>query len=135
MEEFSTLINTSRPISREAEQVHGIKQEMLAGQPKAVEIMPKLLEFIRDGILVAHNAKFDLAFLRYKFHRQRLCINNRHVCTLEMSWELLPHLSNHKLDNVYKHFYGKLPAKSRRHRALNDARMVASIWLAMEGSR
>jgi len=133
MEEYSTLIDTKRAIKRDAQQVHGITREMLTGKPKPEEIMPEFEEFIHDSILVAHNARFDMAFIRHEFHRQKLPFNYQYICTLEMSQERLPHLPNHKLGTVYRHLMGATgDILKQQHRALADARMVAAIWLAME---
>ena len=77
IDEFSTLIYTDRAISREAQKIHGITQEMLAGKQKPDEVMPEFAEFIRDSILVAHNAKFDVGFIRHEFRRQRLDFNHK----------------------------------------------------------
>jgi DNA polymerase-3 subunit epsilon len=121
MAEFSTLIQVPREIPFQASQIHGITDEMLIGQPTPEEIFPALEAFLRDSILVAHNARFDLGF-----HRP-------HVCTLEMSRTRFPHLRNHKLETVYRHLCGDTVASRQRHRALDDARMVAGIWLKMEG--
>jgi len=52
---------------------------------------------------------------------------------LEQSRRRYPRLLNYKLGTVYRHLIGELPADAKRHRALDDARMVAAIWLAMEG--
>lgn len=153
-EEYSTLIDTDRAINREARQVHGITREMLTGKPKPEEIMPEFSKFIQNSILVAHNARFDMAFLRHEFHRQKIGFNHQYICTLEMSRERFPNLPNHKLGTVYRHLMGakgdimrsetcsKSPKGSERvpgmnlqkqqHRALADARIVAAIWLAME---
>lgn len=134
MEEYSTLIDTNREINQQAMQVHGITREMLAGKPKPEEIMPEFGKFIQNSILVAHNAKFDMAFIRHEFHRQKLGFNHRYICTLEMSEERLPHLPNHKLATVYRHLMGaNVDILKQQHRALADARMVAAIWLAMGG--
>lgn len=133
MGEYSTLIDTNRAINQQARQVHGITREMLTGKPKPEEIIPEFEKFIRNSILVAHNAKFDMAFIRHEFHRQKLGFNYQYICTLEMSQERLPHLPNHKLGTVHRHLKGTTgDILKQQHRALADARMVAAIWLAME---
>ncbi len=73
-EEFHTLINIDRTISRQAQEIHGITQAMLAGKPKPEEVMPEFAEFIRDSVLIAHNAKFDMGFVRHEFRKQRLSL-------------------------------------------------------------
>jgi DNA polymerase-3 subunit epsilon len=44
----------------------------------------------------------------------------------------LPHLPNHRLDTVYCHLFGSLPHGVARHRALDDARMAARIWVELK---
>jgi len=101
--EYATLIHTEQTITREARKIHGIRKEMLLGQPKPEDVMPEFAEFIADGVLIAHNVKFDTAFLRHEFNRQKLFFNNRAICTLEMSRGCFPDLPNHKLSTVYQH--------------------------------
>ena len=164
MAEFSTLIQVPRTIPFCASQIHGITDEMLIGQPTPEEIFPALDAFISDSILVAHNARFDLGFLRREYELLGTRFHHRHICTLEMSRSRFPHLRNHKLETVYRHLIGmngdrgndaeagghdrisaenpdrvprmkdriKPPPRKQTHRALDDARMVARIWLAMK---
>jgi len=132
VDEFHSLVNPGRGISFQAQQVNGITDEMLAGQPKPENVFPELHRFIRGTVLVAHNAGFDLSFLRHEFGRLGLACNHRHACTLELSRLRYPRLRDHKLETVFRHVAGTT-ACVQQHRALADARMVAAIWLAMEG--
>jgi DNA polymerase-3 subunit epsilon len=132
-EEFCRLVKIDRKIPPEVQRIHGITDEMLAGEPMAEEILPRLYDFLGDGVIVAHNARFDVGFLRHEFGRLSLPLKNRSVCTLEMSRHLYPRLPNHKLDTVYRHLFGEIRTGIRRHRALDDARMAARIWMEMQG--
>ncbi|MBW2598868.1 MAG: 3'-5' exonuclease, partial [Deltaproteobacteria bacterium] len=58
-------------------------------------------------------------------------LKNMSVCTLEMSRRLYPGLPDHKLDTVYRHLFGEIRKDTQRHRALDDARMAARIWMEM----
>jgi len=131
VDEFHSLINIGRRIPRSAARVHGITEEMLLGQPTPEEALPKLHAFIAVGVLVAHNARFDAAFLRHEFGRLGLGLSNGCRCTLELSRRRFPRLRNHKLETVYRHLFGEPLGAIRRHRALDDARMVARVWLEM----
>lgn len=145
--EFSTLIQVPRAIPFQATQIHGITDEMLIGQPTPEEVFPALEAFIRESILIAHNARFDLGFLRREYELLGKRFHRPHVCTLEMSRNRFPHLRTHKLETVYRHLIGegghdrlsagnpdRVPRmRQQTHRALDDARMVAAIWLKMEG--
>ena len=131
MNEFHSLLNVPKRISREAQSVHGITNEMLACEPTPEYVFPQFQDFIGDSTLVAHNAKFDMGFLRAEFHRLGLALANRYKCTLEMSRKHYPHLEDHSLASVYRFLFGELPGDIHTHRALEDARMAAMIWLKM----
>jgi DNA polymerase-3 subunit epsilon len=130
--EFQSLIRVPRAIPWQASQVHGITDAMLAGQPLPEKVYPELYEFIGGSTLVAHNARFDLTFLRYELGLLGLALNNRHLCTLELARRRLPHLDNHRLETIARHLLGPLPVETRLHRAFDDARLTARVWLAME---
>jgi DNA polymerase-3 subunit epsilon len=133
IDEFHSLINPGKRIPIDAQLVHGITDEMLIGQPKPEVVFPLLSRFIRNSVLVAHNARFDIGFLSEEFGRLGLSLVNRYHCTLEMSRVRYPRLPNHKLKTVYRHVSGKSGEEIRAHRALGDARMVAAIWMEMTG--
>lgn len=130
--EFQSLVQVSYPIPRHVSKIHGITNDMLAGQPTPEKIYPEVKDFISDSILVAHNAKFDVGFLRSEFSRLNLHLQNPSICTLKISRSRYPRLPNFKLSTVYRHLVGTQPADAKRHRALDDARMVSAIWMAME---
>lgn len=131
--EFQSLVQVSYPIPQHVSKIHGITNDMLAGQPTPEKIYPEVKDFISDSILVAHNAKFDVGFLRSEFSRLNLHLQNPSICTLEISRRRYPRLPNYKLSTVYRHLIGEQPADAKQHRALDDARMVAAIWMAIEG--
>ncbi|MDT8316860.1 MAG: 3'-5' exonuclease [bacterium] len=130
--EYHSLIDAGRPVSIHAFKVNGINREMLAHAPKPETVMPEFKDFISDSVLVAHNAKFDIGFLRYEFSRQGIAFSNRHHCTLTDARRLYPKLQNHRLETVYRHLFGALPDKVNMHRALDDARMTARVWMEIE---
>jgi DNA polymerase-3 subunit epsilon len=132
--EFQSLVQVPRAIPWQASRVHGITDAMLAGQPLPEEIFRKFYDFIGGSTLVAHNARFDLTFLRYELGRLGMGLSNRHRCTLELARRQLPHLTDHRLETVARHLLGPLPAETRLHRALDDARLTARVWLAMGGN-
>lgn len=132
-DEFHSLIRIARTIPRQASLVHGITDGMLVGQPNPEDVYPGFFEFIRRKTLVAHNARFDLAFLAHELGRLGISLPNRRVCTLQLARKRLPRLPNHRLETVYMHLFGELPEDARRHRALDDARLTAKVWLALVG--
>lgn len=131
-EEFHSLINPGRPIPEAVQKIHGITNEMLAGKPRSQEVLPLFHKFIGRSPLIAHNARFDVNFLKFEFQRLGLKLTNRYLCTLEISRKLHPKLPNHRLETVYSYLFGSMKNDIRRHRALDDARLTARIWLELE---
>lgn len=64
LEEFSTLLNPGIPMHPDVIAIHGITNEMVAGAPAFAQVLPRLLALLDGCVLVAHNAEFDLSFLR-----------------------------------------------------------------------
>ncbi len=131
VEEFHSLINVAAPISPYAQKVHGISKAMLRGQPEPEEVYPQFNRFIANSTLVAHNAKFDMRFIAAEFARIGLDMSHASECTLRLSRIYLPELANHKLETVYRHLGGVIDDNMKQHRALDDARMAAYVWLAL----
>ena len=129
--QFSSLIDVDKMIPWQVQQVHGITNEMLGGKAKPEEVWSEFYEFIAGSILVAHNASFDISFLRHEFALLGMGLNNRSLCTLKMSRKLYPHLPNHKLETVSRYLLGKSCKQMQRHRALDDAKLAGMIWLEM----
>ncbi len=98
--EFSSLIDVGKRIPWRVQQVHGITNDMLEGEPKPDEALPEFYKFIAESILIAHNATFDIRFLRHEFALLGMNLNNRSLCTLKMSRKQYPHLPNHKLETI-----------------------------------
>ena len=129
--EFGSLIDCDCPIPEGVGTIHGITSEMLVGQPTMKEVLSRFCAFIGDSILVAHNAKFDVKFLRHELGRLGQGLKNRYVCTLKLSQRQFPGLTNYKLETVAKHVLGELPDGLQRHRALDDARLTAMVFVKM----
>ncbi len=129
--ELDTLIESGAAISYGAFRVHGISAEMLAGKPAPLEVWPWFRDFVRDAPLVAHNAPFDSAFVRHELGLLGVGLPNPWHCTVRLARKRLPHLANHRLETVYRHLFGEIPGNVQRHRALDDARMAARVWVEL----
>ncbi|MFH0886830.1 MAG: exonuclease domain-containing protein [bacterium] len=127
IEKFQELISPIGDVPEEIEKFTGITRDMLIGKPSIVDVLPKFLEFIEDSILVAHNAEFDLSFLKhYTYKALNKEINNHNLCTVRLSRVLLPHLENHKLHTLASYFHINV---ENRHRAMGDAELTLQSWL------
>lgn len=129
--EFDTLIDAGAPIGYGAWRVHGISEQMLAGKPLPADVWRAFRDFVADAALVAHNAPFDSSFVRHELGLLGLWLPNRWHCTVRLARRRLPELPNHRLETVYRHLFGGLPDGAKRHRALDDARMAAQVWVAL----
>ena len=132
-DEFKTLVDPGCRVPLRAQRVHGISDAMLRGQPPPEVAFTAFRDFIEGALLVAHNVRFDRAFLSHEFARLHLPLTNRFACTLKLSQRKLPWLPNHRLETVARHLLGGLPKGAQSHRALDDARLTARIWQELEG--
>ena len=126
---FTTLVNPGRPIPPFIQTMTGITDAMVRDAPTFGEIIPALLEFLGESVLVAHNAPFDLSFLNYGLycHGHR-SLHNPVMDTCKMARRLLPGLPRANLDAVTQHL-GICVAD--RHRASGDAEATAEVLLRL----
>jgi DNA polymerase III subunit alpha, Gram-positive type len=123
---FSSLIKPNNPISEKITELTGIDDEMVKDSPPVKQVLPKFIDFIGNAILVAHNANFDIGFLKHHLKQSNnLEMNNSVVCTVKLARYLLPNLYNHKLHTVATHFNLKV---ENRHRAVGDAEITYQVW-------
>ncbi|NLM07260.1 MAG: PolC-type DNA polymerase III, partial [Tissierellia bacterium] len=125
---FSELINPSEQISEFTTKLTSITNEMLEGKPSIEEILPKFIDFIGESVLVGHNVKFDMGFLRFNANEQGIEITNPSMDTLLFSRRLYPELGRHTLDSICKHLKVNL---EQHHRAIDDSKATAEIFLKM----
>ncbi|MBQ5709167.1 MAG: PHP domain-containing protein, partial [Anaerotignum sp.] len=126
VDRFSTFVNPEKPISDEITKLTGITDEMVADAPVIQDILPEFLSFCGDAVLVAHNANFDMGFIRVNAERKcGIEVKNTVLDTLELSRSLLPELNKHKLNLVCDHLGVSLEG---HHRAVNDAEATAEVF-------
>ncbi|MEW5865116.1 MAG: exonuclease domain-containing protein [Pseudomonadota bacterium] len=119
--EWSTLVNPGRRIPPAIQALTGITDDMVADAPPFERLAAALHERLRERVLVAHNARFDYAFLRREFERAGLEFSARTLCTVKLSRRLYPAEPRHNLDSVIARHGIRCRA---RHRALGDAQAV-----------
>lgn len=126
VDSFNTLINPSRPISQEITDLTGIDDSMLIGQPKFEEICDEFANFIDGAILVAHNAAFDIGFLKTNLEKNGKKFDKAYIDTLELSRILYPNVRSHALGKIAKRLGISL---ENAHRAVDDARATAEVFM------
>ena len=125
-EQFSTFVNPEVPIPFHIEELTSIRDDMVMDAPKIEEILPQFLEFCEGAIMVAHNAEFDMSFIRKNCERQQLTAEFTVIDTVALARMLLPHLNRFKLDTVAKALGISL---DHHHRAVDDAACTAEIFV------
>jgi len=93
--------------------------------PLFADIAPALAERLAGRLLIAHNARFDFAFLRVEFERAGIAFSPQVLCSLMLSRKLYPHLAHHDLDSLVESHALHVEV---RHRALPDADLVWQWW-------
>jgi DNA polymerase III subunit epsilon len=127
--EWSTLVDPEHAIPAVITSLTGITNEMVASAPTFAEIGPGLLERLEGHLLVAHNARFDYAFLRAEFRRIGIRFRARVLCTVRLSRALFPEHRHHNLDSIMERFGLSCAA---RHRALGDAQVLWAFARELE---
>ncbi|NPA51404.1 MAG: 3'-5' exonuclease [Aquificae bacterium] len=129
-EKFNTLIKPSTHyIPENITKLTGITTAMIIDQPKIEEIFDQFIDFVNDTVLVAHNAKFDLAFLNHVSNQlYGKNIKLPVVCTCNLARRLFPETKSKSLSNLAYHF--NIPFK-QRHRAMSDALVTLEIFKKM----
>jgi DNA polymerase-3 subunit epsilon len=129
-EVFETLIDPQRPIPPGATAVHGITPQMVIGAPHIAEAGARFHRFAAGAVLVAHNAPFDMAFLRR--HEADICqrFDNPILDTVLASAVLFGQGESHSLDALAARFGIVIP-ESARHTALGDAQATAQALVRM----
>ncbi len=125
---FSALIHPGLKMPSGATSVNGITDAMLEGKPSLEVVFPEFLEFIANGILIAHNASFDLGFVAAALRKQsRPVLANDYVDTRPMAMRAWPGRGNYKLQSLAV----DLGIRSlEAHRAEDDARVCMEVFLA-----
>ena len=120
-ETFQTFVNPGRRLTPEIIGLTGITDAMLADAPSLKEALTAFLQFVNGRPLAAHNAEFDISFIRAGCRKVGLEFEPTYIDSLILAQNLLPELHKYKLDIVAEHL--DLPAFNH-HRASDDAGMV-----------
>ncbi len=125
-DKFSTFVNPQTPIPFEIEKLTSINDEMVMGAPLIADALPQFMEFSAGAVMVAHNADFDMSFIRKNCELLGLHCDKTVLDTVSLARTLLPQLNRYKLDTVAKAL--KIPL-NHHHRAVDDAGCTADIFV------
>ena len=125
-ERFQTFVNPNRRLTPEIIGLTGITDEMLKDAPQLKQALTDFLKFVNGRPLAAHNAEFDIGFIRAGCKKVGLEFHPTYVDSLILAQNLLPDLGKYKLDIVAEHL--DLPAFNH-HRASDDAATVGYMLI------
>ena len=128
IEEFSEFVNPEKPIPQRVQEITNITDDMVKDAPKIEELFPKILEFIKGTVLVAHNATFDIGFLKTIARNLGYEFDYTYVDTLPLARKLYPELKKHKLGKIADHLKIKVEVA---HRALDDVDTTVKVLREM----
>lgn len=129
-EVFDTLVDPGRPIPPGSTEVHGITDQMVKGAPGVAEAARQFHDFARGAVLVAHNAPFDLEFLRRTESATGRAFDHPVLDTVLISAVVYGQLDEHNLDSLCSRLGIVIP-ESARHTAIGDTVATADAFLRL----
>ena len=128
LETFNTFVDPEGPIPENIVRLTGITDEMVKGAPSQREAVQAFMDFAGDRLLIAHNAGFDIGFIRKVCEDEHIPFKNSYLDTVSLSRYINPDLKKHKLDNLAQYYS---LGEFNHHRACDDAEMLARIYCKM----
>jgi len=128
IEEFSCFVNPEKPIPAKVVEVTNITDDMVKDAETIEQVFPKLMQFIEGSVLVAHNADFDMGFLKHNAKVLGYEFDFTYLDTLSLAKELFPEYKSYKLGRIAKNLGIKVDVA---HRALDDVRTTVQVFKVM----
>ena len=128
IDKFNIFVDPECPIPEEITKLTSITDKDVAGAPKEREALELFFDFAGESMLIAHNANFDIGFIRVAAERQGMPFNNSYLDTVGLSRYVNPELKNHKLDTIVEYYE---IGEFHHHRASDDAEVLALIFIEM----
>ncbi len=128
IDEFSCFVNPEKPIPQKVVEVTNITDDMVKDAETIDKVFPKILEFVGDSVLVAHNADFDIGFLKYNASQLGYELNNTYVDTLRLAKSLFPDFKKYKLGFIADKLGIVVEVA---HRALDDVDTTVKVFNVM----
>ncbi|WP_209426884.1 exonuclease domain-containing protein [Pararhodobacter sp. SW119] len=129
-EVFDTLVDPGRPIPPSSTDVHGITESMVKGAPTIAEAGRQFHAFARGAVLIAHNAPFDLEFLRRHEAGIGASFDNPVLDTVLLSAVVFGQMEQHSLDALTARLGITIPDEAR-HTAIGDTVATADAFLKL----
>lgn len=128
LDTFECFVNPEKPIPERVVEVTNITDEMVKDAETIDKVLPKVLDFIGDSVVVAHNASFDVGFIKENARKLNLKFNNTYIDTLALAKELFPNFKKYKLGIIAENLNIKVDVA---HRALADVETLVAVFKVM----
>ncbi|MBD3379188.1 MAG: WYL domain-containing protein [Candidatus Omnitrophica bacterium] len=120
---FEMLVDPEKPVSPGAYAVNRISSDMLNGKPRIAEIIDEFMDFIRDTVIVAYNARFDMGFIDSALGENRNQLTGYYIVdALQLARNLFPSIGKYNLSSVARYLDIRIRDE---HRAMAD---VETTW-------
>ena len=121
---FSTLLDPRQSLEKKVEEITGIKEEELQGKPLLKEVLPIILEFMGEDVLLGHSILFDYSFLKRACTNEKIPFERKAIDTLKIARKVVTECESKSLENLCKYY--KIEYKA--HRALSDACATVNLY-------
>ena len=128
IDEFECFVNPEKPIPQRVVEVTNITDDMVKDAETIDKVLPKVLEFVGDSVIVAHNADFDVGFLKYNAKQLGLSLDNTYLDTLRLAKDLFPDFKKYKLGIIAEKLGIEVIVA---HRALDDVDTTVKVFRVM----
>ena len=128
IDEFSCFVNPEKPIPQRVVEVTNITDDMVKDAETIDKVFPKILEFLGDSVIVAHNAKFDVGFLKHNAKVLGYDFDYTVVDTLTLAKDIFPNMKKYKLGKIADELGIVVEVA---HRALDDVDTTVKVFNVM----
>ena len=128
IDEFSCFVNPEKHIPQRVTEITNITDEMVQNAETIDKVFPKIIDFIKDSVLVAHNAPFDMGFLKQNAKVLGYEFDYTYIDTLSLAKDLFPDYKKYKLGKIAENLGIKVEVA---HRALDDVDTTVKVFKVM----
>jgi len=128
IDKFTCFVNPQKPIPSRVVEITKITDDMVRNAETIDKVFPKMLEFIEGSVLVAHNAEFDIGFLKHNAKVLSYDFDFTYIDTLSLAREIFPDFKTYKLGRIAKNLGIKVEVA---HRALDDVDTTVKVFNIM----
>ncbi len=125
IDEFECFVNPQKPIPPKVVEITHITDDMVKDAETIDKVIPKIIDFIGDSVLVAHNAKFDMGFLKHNFEKHGYEFEYTYIDTLPLARAMFPDFKKFKLGILADKLGIKVEVA---HRALDDVKTLVGVF-------